>query len=77
MDILAVVKKWTAALADVGVSLMALLIVLEVMMKGVALPFLPTVDVIGNITSIVKTLGSEGIIGLVAVFILYNIWKNK
>ncbi len=77
MDILAVVKKWTAALADVGVSLMALLIVLEVMMKGVALPFLPTVDVIGNITNIVKTLGSEGIIGLVAVFILYNIWKNK
>ena len=77
MDILAVVKNWSAALADVGVSLMALLIVLEVMMKGVALPFLPTVDVIGNITNIVKTLGSEGIIGLVAVFILYNIWKNK
>ena len=77
MDILAVVKKWTAALADVGVSLMALLIVLEVMMKGVALPFLPTVDVIGNITNIVKTLGSECIIGFVAVFILYNIWKNK
>jgi hypothetical protein len=77
MDVLALVKKWSGAIADTAVSVLALLIVLEVLLKGAALPFLPAVDVIGNVTSIVKTLGGEGVVGLVAVWVLYNIWKAK
>jgi hypothetical protein len=77
MDVLALVKKWAGAIADTAVSVLALLIVLEVLLKGAALPFLPAVDVIGNVTSIVKTLGGEGVVGLVAVWVLYNIWKAK
>lgn len=77
MDILATVKKWANALADTLVSVLALALVLEVLFKGVAIPFLPTVDVIGNVTAIVKALGSEGVVGLVAVWVLYSIWKNK
>jgi hypothetical protein len=77
MEVLALVKKWAAALADTGVSLLALLIVLEVLLKGAAVPFLPAVDVIGNVTSIIKTLGGEGVVGLAAVWVLYSIWKNK
>jgi hypothetical protein len=53
------------------------MIVLEVLFKGAAIPFLPIVDVIGSVTAIVKGLGSEGVVGLVAVWVLYSIWKNK
>ena len=77
MDILATIKKWAGALSDTAVSVLALLIVLEVLFKGAAIPFLPIVDVIGSVTAIVKGLGSEGVVGLVAVWVLYSIWKNK
>ena len=77
MEVLALIKKWASALADVGVSVLALLIVLEVLFKGAAIPFLPVVDVIGSVTGIVKGLGAEGVVGLVAVWVLYSIWKNK
>lgn len=77
MEVLALIKKWAAALADVGVSVLALLIVLQVLFKGAAIPFLPVVDVIGSVTTIVKGLGAEGVVGLVAVWVLYSIWKNK
>ena len=77
METLSLVKKWAGALADTAVSVLALLIVLEVLFNGAAVPFLPTVDVIGSVTAIVKGLGSEGLVGLVAVWVLYNIWKQK
>jgi hypothetical protein len=77
MEVLALIKKWAAALADLGVSVLALLIVLQVLFKGAAIPFLPVVDVIGSVTGIVKGLGAEGVVGLVAVWVLYSIWKNK
>jgi hypothetical protein len=77
MDILAQIKKWAAALAEAGVSVIALGIVLEVLFKGVAIPFMPAVSVIGNVTAIVTALGSQGLVGLVAVWILYHIWQSK
>jgi hypothetical protein len=77
MEILATIKKWAGALSDTTVSVIALMIVLEVLFKGAAIPFLPIVDVIGSVTAIVKGLGSEGVVGLVAVWVLYSIWKNK
>lgn len=77
MDILGQVKKWAGALADTGVSVLALMIVMGVLFKGVAIPFLPSVDVIGNVTAIIKGLGSEGLVGLIALWVLYNIWQKK
>lgn len=77
MDILKSIKTWAGALADAAVSVLALMIVLGVLFKGVAIPFLPSVDVIGNITSVVKSLGSEGLVGLVAIWVLWKIWESK
>ena len=77
MEILQKVKGWANALADALVSVLALAIVLEVLFKGAAVPFLPATDVIGSVTSIVKTLGGEGVVGLVALWVLYSIWKHK
>lgn len=77
MDILKTVKSWVSALADTLLSVLALMIVTSVIFKGVAIPFLPNVDVIANVTSIVKGLGGEGLVGLIAIWVLYNIWQKK
>ena len=77
MEILGTIKKWVGALADTLVSVLALMIVAGVMFKGVSIPFIPNVDVIANITGIVKGLGSEGLVGLVAIWVLYNIWQKR
>jgi hypothetical protein len=77
MDILNIVKTWSGKLADTGVSIIALAIVLEVLFKGVAIPFFPAVSVTSNVTAIVSSIGAQGLVGLVAVWVLYGIWKNK
>jgi hypothetical protein len=77
MEILAKVKGWAAALADLGLSVIALAIVLEILFKGITIPFMPAVSVIGNVTTIIAALGAQGLVGLVAVWVLYSIWKNK
>ena len=77
MEILNLIKKWSSALADTGVSIIALAIVLEVLFKGVAIPFFPAVSVTSNVTAIVASIGAQGLVGLIAVWVLYSIWKNK
>jgi len=76
MDILNKVKAWAGSLAEVGISLAALMIVLEVLGLG-SIPFLPTASVIDNVSGIIAALGSQGLIGLIAVWILYEIWNRK
>jgi len=77
MDALKKVKEWAGALCEVGVSLIALGIVLEVLFKGAAIPFWPNMSVMGNVMSIVKSFSAEGLVGLVAVWVLYHIYKKK
>lgn len=77
MDILNNVKKWASALADAGVSLIALGIVLEVLFNGQGIPFWPNISVIGNIQGILGGFSDQGLLGLVAVWILYHIYKSK
>ena len=77
MDILKSIKSWSSALADVGVSLLALGIVLEILFNGQGIPFWPNISVIGNIQGLLGSLSSQGLIGLVAVWILYNIIKLR
>jgi len=77
MDILKNIKGWASTLADVGVSLIALGIVLEVLYNGQGIPFWPDISVIGNIQGILSTMSSQGLIGLVGVWILYSIYTKK
>lgn len=77
MEILKQVKGWASTLAEVGVSLAALAIILEVLGLG-NMPFMPdNLSVVENVTSMLGALGSEGIMGLLAVWILWAIWQNK
>ena len=77
MDIAMKIKGWAKALADAGVSLIALGIVLEILFKGQNVPFWPNVSVIGNIQGILQGFSDQGLIGLVAVWILYSIYNRK
>ena len=77
MDIVKSIKGWASALADVGVSLVALGIVLEILFNGQGIPFWPNISVIDNITGVLAGLSAQGLLGLVAVWVLYNIYKSK
>ena len=77
MDIVKSIKSWASSLADVGVSLIALGIVLEILFNGQGIPFWPNISVIDNITGVLAGLSAQGLLGLVAVWGLYNIYKGK
>jgi len=77
MEIVKSIKGWASALADVGVSLVALGIVLEILFNGQGIPFWPNISVIDNITGVLAGLSAQGLLGLVAVWVLYNISTSK
>ena len=77
MEIISKIKSWAAALADVGISLIALGIVLEVLFSGQNVPFWPNISVIDNVQSIIAGFSAQGLVGLVAVWVLYSIYTKK
>ena len=77
MDIIKSIKSWASALADVGVSLIALGIVLEILFNGQGIPCWPNISVIANIQGVLAGLSAQGLLGIVAVWVLYNIYKSK
>jgi uncharacterized membrane protein len=75
MDILKKATGWCKQLTEVGLAILALAVVLQVLF-GANVAFFP-VDVVGNIVALTKSLGSEGLVGLVALWILYVIFNRK
>ena len=69
------VLGWIRQLTDVGLSLIALGVVLQIIF-GAAVPFLG-IYVIGSVVGLVKQLGGEGLVGLVAIWVLWGIWVKK
>ena len=77
MEMLNKVKAWAGALADVGVSLAALAIVLEVLGMG-NMQFMPEgLSVVDNVSAMIAALGSQGVMGLIAIWVLWGIWNRK
>ena len=77
MEVINKIKGWAAALADVGVSLIALGIVLEVLFSGQNVPFWPDISVIANVQNIIAGFSAQGLVGLVAIWVLYSIYTKK
>ena len=77
METLNKVKSWAGALADVGLSVAALAIILEILgLSG--MPFMPEgMSVVDNVTAMLAGLGAEGVMGLISVWVLYEIWNRK
>jgi len=68
------VKSWIGGLSSIALSLVGLSIILQVLF-GDNVVFVP-MDVIGNISSLVASLGSSGLVGLITVGVIYWIFKN-
>ena len=66
---------WIRSLTEVGLALIALGVVLQIIF-GAAVPFLG-IDVVAAVVGLVKQLGSEGLIGLVAIWVLWGIYSKK
>ena len=77
MDLLNRISSWANKLTEVGVSVVALGVVLEVLFKGANIPFWPDISVVENIMGILGSLSNEGLLGLVGAFVLYQILKHK
>tara|TARA_B100000424_G_scaffold192118_1_gene149725 strand:+ start:1281 stop:1520 length:240 start_codon:yes stop_codon:yes gene_type:complete len=77
METLSTIRGWASSLADVGVSIAALAIILEVLgLKN--MPFMPmNWSVVDNVSGIIAGLGSQGVMGLIAIWILWAIWHRK
>ena len=69
------VLGWIRQLTDLGLAIIALGVVLQVIF-GAAVPFLG-LDIVGSVVALVKQFGSEGLVGLVAVWVLWGIYSKK
>ena len=77
MDYIAKIKDWAKGLTEVGISVLALGIVLEVLFKGQVIPFWPNISIISNVQDIVAGFSAHGLVGLVAIWVLYHIYNRK
>lgn len=76
MNILEKIGLWASKLTEVGITVVALGVVLEVLFSGMAIPFWPNVSVVANIMNILSGLSAQGLLGLVGVFVLVHILKK-
>ena len=76
MEFLKKVSIWADELTKIGISIVALGVVLEVLFKGANIPFWPNVSVVDNLMAILGSLSAEGLLGLVGAFVLYHIIKK-
>ena len=68
------VRGWVGSLAELGISIIALGVVLGILFDDI--PFLP-VDVTGNVIAFVNELGSQGLVGLVALGIIWWAFSRR
>ena len=68
------ISGWIKQITNIGLGLIALGVVLQILF-GAAVPFLG-LDVVGSVVRLVKALGSEGLVGLVAIWVLWGIYSK-
>lgn len=74
MKMIESIKAWIGALTDVGLMLLALAIVAALLVGG-NLPFFGAV--VGNIVALIKDLGANGLVGLIALGIIVWLFSNR
>ena len=74
MDAISKIRAAIGAITDIGLMLLALAIVASVLVGG-NLPFFG--GVVGNIISLVKDLGANGLVGLIALGIILWLFSRR
>ncbi len=67
--------SWIRQLTELGLAIIALGVVLQIIF-GAAIPFLG-LDIVGAVVALVRQFGSEGLVGLVAIWVLWGIYSKK
>ena len=68
---------WMRGLTEAGIALIALGVVLQIIWPGAAaIPFIG-IDIVGNVLALVGKLGAEGLVGLIAVWVLWGIYSRN
>jgi hypothetical protein len=68
-------KSWVRSLTEIGVALLSLAIVASLLVGPANMSFLG--NVVGNITDLVKTLGSAGLAGLISLGVVLWLVQSK
>ena len=66
---------WMRSLTEAGLALIALGVILQIIF-GATVPFIG-LDMVGAVLGLVSKFGSEGIVGLIALWILWGIYDKK
>jgi hypothetical protein len=74
MTAVTTVKTWIGAITDIGLMLLGLAIVASVLV-GNQLPFFG--GVITNMVELVKSLGSNGLVGLIVLGIILWLFSHR
>ena len=75
MGILDTVKNWLRQIAEVGLTLIAAAVVLEIIF-GSGIPFLG-VSILGNITALSSQLGEQVLVGIIALAIIIWLYNRR
>lgn len=74
MDAITKIKAWIGAITDIGLMLLALAIVATLLVGG-TLPFFG--GVVGNIVGLIRDLGSQGLVGLIALGVIIWLFAKR
>ena len=66
---------WIRGITELGLAIIALGVVLQIIF-GAAVPFLG-MDIVGSVVTLVKQLGAEGLVGLVAIWVLWGFYSMQ
>ena len=69
------VLGWIRSITELGLAVIALGVVLQIIF-GAALPFIG-IDIVGSVVALVKQLGQEGFVGLIAIWVLWGIYSKN
>ncbi len=75
MEVLERVKRWVGQITELGLLLVALGIVLQLLFGG-TVAFI-TGDIVGNLITLIKALGDNGIVGLIALAIILWLFSKR
>ena len=75
MGMLDTVKNWLRQIAEVGLTLIAAAVVLEIIF-GAGVPFLG-VSILGNITALSAELGDKGLVGVISLAVIIWLYNRR
>ncbi len=69
------IKKWLAEITEIALLLIALGVAVEILFGSTTVPFFS--GIVGNMIGIIKSLGDNGLVGLIALGIILWLFNKK